>query len=72
MIRLPIHKAAKYGIYEFVKVLFEYGADINAVDRKRKMPLNYVEKRLEEENCLKIYELLKNNGAENDWMKDIK
>ena len=69
---MPIHKAAKYGIYDFVKMLIEYGADVNAVDRKRKMPLNYVENRLEEENFLKIYELLKDNGADNDWKKDIK
>lgn len=70
--RLPIHKAAKYGIYDFVELLAEYGADINAVDKKKKMPLNYVENRVEEPEFEKICTFLRSNGAENDWMKDIK
>ena len=42
--RTPLLVACKSGNFEFVKVLVEAGADVNTVDGKKKMPLNYTEK----------------------------
>ncbi len=36
-------KACKHGNFEFVKLLVENGAEINLVDGKKQMPLNYAE-----------------------------
>jgi len=38
-------KACKHGNFEFVRILIENGAEINLVDGKRMMPLNYVENK---------------------------
>lgn len=42
--RTSLIKACKHGNYEFVKMLVENGAEINIVDGKKMMPLNYTEK----------------------------
>ena len=35
------------------------------------MPLNYVENLVEQEQFEKIFNFLKSNGGESDWIKDI-
>ena len=42
--RTPLVVACKSGNFEFVKALVKAGADLNVVDGKKKMPLNYTEK----------------------------
>ena len=56
--------ACKSGNFEFVKVLIEAGADVNMVDIKKKMPLNYTEKEKKYQN---ITDYLIKKGAKNDW-----
>jgi len=38
--------ACKSGNFEFVESLVKAGADVNVVDGKKKMPLNYTEQNL--------------------------
>ena len=76
MIRTPLHLACRHGNFPFVKILVENGADINAVDLKKLMPLNYIDLRIKE-NPVKaafkdIQGFLENIGASRDWKKDSK
>jgi len=38
----PLHQAIKYGIFEFVKILIHNGADVNCVDKKKRVPANMI------------------------------
>jgi len=50
-----------------VKILTEAGADINSVDKKGKMPLNYAEKHKSEPRYAEICEYLLKKGAKRTW-----
>ncbi len=40
--RTAMHLSCKFGIYDYVKILYEHKADINCVDKKGNMPMNYI------------------------------
>lgn len=62
--RTSLIKACKHGNLAFVKCLVENGADVNYVDIKSMVPLNYVEKNPQ---YSEITEYLKSKGAKNNW-----
>jgi hypothetical protein len=59
---------------KFVEILTKGQADINAVDFKKKMPLNYVEEKIKQFPDNKAYtqiqEFLKKSGGSTDWRYD--
>jgi ankyrin repeat protein len=66
--RTALHLAAKYGILEFVKLLVEAGADINAVDKKKKTPLKYAEEKISKGvHFQEIIKYLKSKGGVVEW-----
>lgn len=66
--RTALHLAAKYGILEFVKLLVEAGADINAVDKKKKTPLKYAEEKVSKGvHFQEIVKYLKSKGGVVEW-----
>lgn len=71
MKRTPIFYACKHGNLAFVKMLVENGADINAVDKNKKVPLNYVDEKIKENPDVARYkevkEYLESKGAKRDW-----
>ena len=52
-------------------MLVENGADINAVDKNKKVPLNYVDEKIKENPDVARYkevkEYLESKGAKRDW-----
>ena len=54
-----------------VQGLVARGADVNAVDKNGKMPLNYIE---DEDNRVaeEIKQFLKDKGAESDWRTPLR
>ena len=66
-----MHLAARQGNVEFVRVLHAYGADIDAVDRLKKTPLQYtLEKLKKKPNSAKLAEtkeFLMGKGAASEY-----
>ncbi|CAD8059759.1 unnamed protein product [Paramecium sonneborni] len=63
--RTPLHLACKYGIKDFIKILIENGADINAIDKKKFTPLMYLQKKMQKEEGLDVIEkYMYQKGAE--------
>ena len=50
----PLHDAARYGYLKIVRLLLEYGANINAKDMFGKTPLDFAKRR----NQLEVVEKL--------------
>lgn len=71
MNRTPVFYACKHGNLAFVKMLVESGADINAVDKNKKTPLNYVDEKIKANPDAARYKELKEYlvsiGAKADW-----
>lgn len=65
-LRTPLHIACKYLLEDYVATLVFHGAQVNAVDKFDKLPLNYVENRTEPE-AISIAEFLRENGAKSTW-----
>lgn len=57
----PLHKSCLMGSIEFVKVLIENGANVNAINYEGKTPMHHV---CDEKNCDAITRLLLDNGAD--------
>lgn len=70
-----MHIAARQGNVQFVRVLAAFGADIDAVDKKKKTPLCYtLEKLSKKPKCSKLAEtkeFLESKGAQAEY-KGIK
>lgn len=67
MVRMPLHYAAKTGNLAFVKALVEAGAEIDAVDGKDKMPINYALDKKGSKLHDDIVEFLLLKGSPKDW-----
>ena len=63
---MPLHFAVKHHEYiDMAKVLIEYGADVNAVDKDKYTPLMLVSQRLMSSGCgVNMFELLLQHGAD--------
>jgi hypothetical protein len=54
-----------------VKILAENNADLNAIDKNKKLPLNYVDDKIKAKPNEKIFQEIKeyliSKGAQSDW-----
>jgi hypothetical protein len=69
--RTALHLACMQEDLDLVRELIARGADVNAIDKTGKMPLNYVEtetNRVAQEICT----VLREAGAESDWRTPLR
>jgi hypothetical protein len=70
----PIFYACRHGNLKFVEILTKSDADINAVDFKKRVPLNYVDEKIKKFPDNKAYtqiqDFLKKAGGTTDWKYD--
>ncbi len=70
-----MHIAARQGNVQFVRVLAAYGADFDAVDKKKKTPLRYTIEKLGKKpksaKLIETKEFLESKGAQPEY-KGIK
>lgn len=69
--KTALHIAVCQEDFDLVQGLVARGADVNAVDKNGKMPLNYIE---DEDNRVaeEIKQFLKDKGAESDWRTPLR
>lgn len=67
----PLHAAVSYGKPKVVEILIKNGANVNAQNNHKNIPLHLVAAFGDTEKHLAIAELLVNNGADVN-AKDIK
>eukprot|EP01017_Pseudomicrothorax_dubius_P029292 TRINITY_DN3547_c0_g1_i2.p1 TRINITY_DN3547_c0_g1~~TRINITY_DN3547_c0_g1_i2.p1 ORF type:complete len:216 (-),score=47.52 TRINITY_DN3547_c0_g1_i2:113-709(-) len=70
--RTPLHYAAKSGNLVFVTELVESGAQIDPVDTKDKLPINYAEEKKGQPNYLAIFNYLRGKGSPLNWRETLK
>ena len=51
-------------------MLIENGVDLEPVDKKGKLPINYAQKKLNDPNFKRIYDYLISKGAKLTWKTD--
>jgi len=65
----PLHRACLFKNYGVMKLLVEFKADVNAIDKSGKMPLNYLEGTESDDRIL--VEFLQSKGAKESWKNEL-
>lgn len=67
--KTPLHLASEYGLPQVVNLLIKWRANVNAFDKKKKLPINYAQEHQEDgERYGEVIKILKENGSLEKWI----